>query len=225
MIKAIYGITNKLNGKKYIGQSVHPEKRLWEHINHAKKKDDEYPIHCAISKYGIDNFEFHIIEWTEDYDNREAYYINLYNTICPNGYNVIKGGHSPIMIGECHPRNTITDEVLSMIINDLKTNLYSDRELARKYNTTDKIIADINHGYSHHVETEKYPLRVKRGLQKLTSDQVKEIKDKLKNTKDTYIKIANLYNVSKGVIYHINKGLTFFDSNEEYPLRKTAEAI
>lgn len=131
MIKAIYQIINKINGKRYIGQSVHPDKRLWEHKNCSIGSKDNYPIHNAIAKYGIENFDFQIIEWTEDFDNREAYYINKYNTLCPNGYNVINGGHSPIMIGECHPRNTISSENVINIINDLKSNNYSDREIAK----------------------------------------------------------------------------------------------
>ena len=219
MIKAIYKITNKINGKMYIGQSVHPNKRLWEHENHARNKMDNYPIHNAISKYGIDNFDFKIIEWTEDYDNKEFYYIKKFNTITPNGYNLIDGGHSPIMTGEDNPRNKVANKDLINIINELKSNILSDRDIAKKYNITDKIVADINHGYTHRINTETYPLRIKKGLQKLTLKQVKEIKIYLMETNKSYSWLANKYNVSKGVIYHINKGLTFYEENEKYPLR------
>ena len=37
----IYKITNKINGKCYIGQSVDIKRRWREHINHAKRKDKE----------------------------------------------------------------------------------------------------------------------------------------------------------------------------------------
>lgn len=36
MEKAIYQITNNVNNKIYIGQSVHPIKRWWEHCQRAK---------------------------------------------------------------------------------------------------------------------------------------------------------------------------------------------
>ena len=36
----------------------------------------------------------------------------------------------------------------------------------------------------------------------------------------SYSKIADLYGVSKGTIYHINKGLTFKNNNQLYPIRK-----
>ena len=50
---------------------MHPEKRWWEHRQRAKTHYDNYPIHLAIDKYGEENFEFKVLEWSEDYDNRE----------------------------------------------------------------------------------------------------------------------------------------------------------
>ena len=105
------------------------------------------------------------------------------------------------------------------VIAELKENKLSDREIAKKYGATDKIIADINHGYSHHNDKEAYPIRRKLGLQKLTIQQVKDIIWKLINTKLSYQEIADIYKVSKGAIYHINKGLTFHSDEYIYPLR------
>ncbi len=120
MIKAIYKITNLLNNKIYIGQSIHPGKRWKEHQQHARARDDNYPIHLAINKYGANNFSFEILEWTEDYDNEEKRLINYFNSLVPCGYNIIEGGHSPIMIGECNPRNTISNENVLNVIKELK---------------------------------------------------------------------------------------------------------
>lgn len=221
MLKAIYKIENLINHKIYIGQTVNPKKRWWQHRHNAKIHYDNLPIHLAISKYGEENFSFTVLEWTEDYNNAEYENIKLYNSISPNGYNVSTGGECVnVMIGENHPRNTISNETLFNIVSDLHDNLLSDREIAKKYNTTDKIIADINHGYTHHINGEKYPLRIKKGQQKLTLKQVNEIKQSLKYTKQTYKELAEQYDVTKGVIYHINKGLTFYDNTEIYPLRK-----
>jgi len=111
------------------------------------------------------------LEWSEDYDNRERELIKQYNSLSPNGYNILEGGPTPIMYGENHPRNRVKDNDLILIIQDLKANILSDREIAYKYNLTDKIIADINHGYSHKIEGETYPIRIKHGRQKLTEDQ------------------------------------------------------
>ncbi len=218
--KAIYKITNIVNGKIYIGQSIRPERRWVEHKNKAKYLDDQYPIHLAINKYGEENFTFEILEWTSDYDNREIELIKEYNSLCPNGYNVAEGGNTNAMYGEDHPRNKVKDIDLPLIIKDLKENKLTDREIAKKYNLTDKIISDINHGLTHIIKGEKYPIRVKHGSQKLTIEQVIEIKKLLEENILSYDKIAEKYNVSKGTIYHINKGLTFKE-DRVYPIRES----
>ena len=220
MIKALYKITNNLNNKVYIGQSLHPDKRWWEHCQRAKTHSDDYPIHLAISKYGESNFTFEVLEWTEDYDNRERELIKEYNSLSPNGYNLIEGGPSPVMYGENHPRNRVKNEDLPLIIQDLKNNKLSDREIAIKYNLTDKIIADINHGYSHKIKDETYPIRVKKGRQKLTEVQAEEIKILLKTTSLSYQAIADKYNVTKGNIYQINRGTNFYREKDKYPIRR-----
>lgn len=220
MIKAIYKITNNINRKIYIGQSVHPKKRWWEHCQRAKTHADNCPIHLAINKYGEDNFSFEILEWTEDFDNREKELIQKFDSLSPKGYNVLIGGSSPIMRGEQHPRNTVSDVILHQVIAELKENKKSDREIAKMYNLSDKVVADINHGYTHKIESESYPLRIKRGKQKLTIQEVEEIKNLLLNSNQSYSIIAKQYGVSKGAIYHINTGRTFVDKNTSYPIRK-----
>ena len=82
----IYKITNKLNGKVYIGQSRDIDARWRQHIN-AK---DNYAIHNAIKKYGKENFKFEVLlECPIDMLNVwERDMIALYDCISPNGYNI-----------------------------------------------------------------------------------------------------------------------------------------
>ena len=79
----IYKITNKLNGKSYIGQSIHCGKRLDEHF-----KGDLF-IDQTIQLEGIENFTFEILKIVprEELSYWEDYYIKEYNTMFPNGYN------------------------------------------------------------------------------------------------------------------------------------------
>lgn len=218
MKKAIYKITNLLNGKIYIGQTIHPERRWIEHKQKARHGQEKFPVHLAIEKYGEENFSFEVIEWTEDYDNEERRLIKNYNSITPNGYNIGVGGENHVMYGEDNPRNIVKNSDILLIIQDLKDNKMTDRAIAIKYGLTDKIIADINHGYSHKIEGEYYPIRIKRGRQKLTLEQVKAIKELLENSLISYAELGEIYGVTKQTIYSINTGKTFKEKRE-YPIR------
>ena len=79
----IYKITNKLNGKSYIGQSVHCGKRFDEHL-HGNLLIDE-----TIQIEGIENFTFEILKLStkEELSYWEDYYIKQFNTFFPKGYN------------------------------------------------------------------------------------------------------------------------------------------
>lgn len=97
-ICGIYKITNKVNGKVYIGQSRDIEKRWKEHKRAA---DLNCPLlYKAINKYGVENFSFEIQEiCTEDLLNdREIYWIKYYNSCVffdnGYGYNCNEGGAS-----------------------------------------------------------------------------------------------------------------------------------
>lgn len=86
----IYKIENLINGKIYIGQSIEIEQRFQKHLT----ANDDFIIHKAIRKYGKKNFTFQILEECEisQLDNREIFWINYFNSLAPNGYNMIQGG-------------------------------------------------------------------------------------------------------------------------------------
>lgn len=86
----IYKVTNKINGKSYIGQTKFTlEKRKIEHEKH----NDCY-FHYALKKYGFENFKWETVEdkiLKEKLNEKEKHYINEYNTF-ENGYNLTTGG-------------------------------------------------------------------------------------------------------------------------------------
>ena len=83
----IYCYTNRTTGKKYIGQTLHPERRKSSHLHEATKRNSQYYFHKSIRKYGIEEFYYEILEETDQLDERENYYIEKLNTLWPNGYN------------------------------------------------------------------------------------------------------------------------------------------
>lgn len=101
----IYKITNKINNKVYIGQTINSlEKRFKQHLSEAKQGKN-CRLHSAIRKYGIDAFVIEPIEKVENefLNERERYYISLYDTTnTNNGYNMDAGGQSGWGL---HPRS------------------------------------------------------------------------------------------------------------------------
>lgn len=90
----IYKITNLINQKAYIGKTEYrnPNKRWQEHCCESKKERSQHrAIYRALKKYGIENFQFEILEETQEPNEREVYYIQFYNTF-HNGYNETLGG-------------------------------------------------------------------------------------------------------------------------------------
>lgn len=89
----IYKITNKINNKCYVGQSIHIETRFEEH----KRCTDNKPLYKAFKKYGIENFIFEIVEEciVEQLNDKEIYYIKYFKSSTDEwGYNLTFGGNN-----------------------------------------------------------------------------------------------------------------------------------
>ena len=92
----VYKITNIKNSKIYIGQTAKTlQRRKYDHIYSAYTKKAMVPIHCAMRKYGIENFDFKILyscSSKEEMIRKEIETIDLMSSRSPNGYNLTAGG-------------------------------------------------------------------------------------------------------------------------------------
>lgn len=93
----IYKIENLLNHKIYIGKALNINKRFGDHRRLIWNKDlpsYNYPLYRALRKYGINNFQFSIVEECEPDDliEKEIYWIQYYEAFGPKGYNQTPGG-------------------------------------------------------------------------------------------------------------------------------------
>lgn len=222
MKKAIYKITNNINGKLYIGQSVNPQHRFIAHCSRAFNDTDNSPIHKAIRKYGKENFSMEVLEWTEDYNSREQELIKEYKAYSPYGYNIAIGGEEPPhSYGENHHKSVITEKQVSQVIDYLKYSKLTEPEIGRQFtpNFNQVLINNINWGITHKRKCESYPIR-KSCPYNLDNEEVEEVKWLLKNTLYPCSQIADYYHVNTSTIKHINSGRNYFNNNENYPLRK-----
>ena len=96
----IYKSTNKITEKIYIGQTTHTlDKRIKNHIKESKIESNR-PFMTSIKNYGIGNFVFEIIDSADnlnELNDKEIYWIDFYNSVSPNGYNVTGGGQGKKM--------------------------------------------------------------------------------------------------------------------------------
>ena len=97
----IYKITNKNSGAVYIGQTSRDYKTRWnEHLNYLGQDYDPQKaslLHRALNKYGKNDFDFEVIEETDDLNEREQYWIEyyhcyIYDPLYEKGYNMTPGG-------------------------------------------------------------------------------------------------------------------------------------
>lgn len=93
----IYKITNKINGKVYIGQTTLTINRRWYY--HCYKSSGCTFLHRAIEKYGAENFTIEQVDAANnkfELDQKEQFWIQHYNSLTPNGYNLKTGGATPL---------------------------------------------------------------------------------------------------------------------------------
>lgn len=136
----IYKITNKINGKCYIGQTVNGFNsrylykgegiiKVYRHHKGRKEQKSFYNKHLleSIEKYGFDAFEvneiFDIAFSKEELDIKERVYINQFDCY-KNGYNQTLGGE-----GGCGYKHT--DET-KKIMSELKMEYYKNNDTYNK---------------------------------------------------------------------------------------------
>ena len=120
----IYLITNLINNKKYVGQSLNIQKRWNQHCSAAfnpHNKGYDYPLYQAFRKYGINNFSFEILEEcnSTELNDKEEYYIKFYNTLSNQGYNQALVGQGGA---------TLTPAIVLSIIEELQYNTSDNTE-------------------------------------------------------------------------------------------------
>lgn len=107
----LYVITNKINGKSYVGQTlVTVHKRMYHHFS---KYSNCKRLSSAIKSYGKENFQIKIVGILRDsskerlkarIDDSEKMLIEMLSTQHPTGYNLTDGGSSSVRSKEATER-------------------------------------------------------------------------------------------------------------------------
>ena len=181
----IYKITNKLNNKVYIGQTIKSiESRFKQHLNSMKCP----LLSKAIKKYGKENFKIEPIDTAisiNELNNKEIYWIHFYNCLAPNGYNLESGG-----------KNKIVHEDTKKLMSEIKKNQSPETRkkisesklgIPRSPETREKL-SNANKGKKHSKETID-----KKRLYRHTDEakmKISESSKSKKNSEVTKLKIS-----------------------------------
>lgn len=187
----IYCITNTINGKQYIGQTIqNPNTRWLQHQNAAKHNTHNYLLYRAMNKYGTENFTFEVIIECdqEELNNKEKEYIKKYNTYFyfpnSNGYNLTLGGEG------CATRDFNELEIVEKY--KIKQSI---EKLALEYDCSLWTISNI---------LNKHNIQRTQISYKFTNEEVKDIIKDYQLCKSTQI-VANKYQCSVDTITKILK--------------------
>jgi len=148
----VYLVSNKLNGKQYVGQTINPHLP----IGHGRIMKSAYKLH------GKDNFDYEplctSIENRATLNAIERFWIAVLDTVVPNGYNIELGGsegstwteerrrkHSLALTGRIHRRPLGSK-------SGAKGKKWSE-ENKRKLSEVLKGRASVNKGIKHTEET------------------------------------------------------------------------
>jgi hypothetical protein len=145
----IYKIVNKETKQMYIGQTIQNLEDRWK--DHFKPNSNCRYLKNAIKKYGIDTFDFKLICvcFDEDLNKFEIDYIEKYNTLVPNGYNLRKGGNS----GKQHEE---TKRKISETLKNKVDRVYSKPQLGKPHtDETKRKISDSLKGKKMSKETKE----------------------------------------------------------------------
>jgi group I intron endonuclease len=104
----VYKITNKINGKNYIGKTEYSLEHRWNRHLSSSRNGSKFRFHSAIRKYGEDYWDLSVIETyqTEDenfINEKETHFIKLFESDTKKGYNATSGGTGGWMLPRCSP--------------------------------------------------------------------------------------------------------------------------
>lgn len=208
----IYKITNMVNNKCYIGQSIDINRRFKEHQNGLNKKVGHNPyFQNAWDKYGEENFAFEIIEEVDDtnlLDEREIFYISFYKSNDKDyGYNATPGGNC--FIGKEETRNKLSiskrfnnSHLTEQDVREIKMCMYclmDRKEIAKKYNVSEKVLTQISMGKSYGYVNSELNEQIHNLKQKMIDERNKDIL-KLYDRGYRIIDIVNEMELSESIV-------------------------
>jgi group I intron endonuclease len=202
----VYKITNKNNGRYYIGSSVNINNRWNEHKRKLKQnKHDNNFLQKSWNKHGEESFLFEIIEYVVDLSKlleREQHYLDLIAHDKKISYNLCKTAGN--MLGFKHTEESKNKMSNSRIGNKNSLGFKHIEETKNK-------MSNSHFGLKHDEKTinllinksKKNNLKSIKYKSKISDDIRTELIDKYSSGSYSTRKLSDLYNISKSTIWNI----------------------
>jgi len=242
-ICGIYCIFNKVNHKRYIGQSVDIEKRWRQHkylLSNKNFQIENQHLVSAWHKYGKDNFEFFIVEKcnVKELDALEKFWIDYYNSNNSNkGYNKTLGGgqYTNVCKNDKERKGHTLSEQDVLKIVECFNKKESNTEIAKKFNVSKPIIASIRNRkswtyltdgldiqYSHFYDMHKFTNGIAKSVDmySLDGNLIKTFNSVSQAAKELNITITSISDVCNGKNVSSN-GYVFRFHNYPFDLYRT----
>ena len=176
-------------------------------------------------KYGVDNFIIDVVlEFNEeeaDWQVLEKYYIKKFNSLNPNGYNLLEGGNKPpTHYGNDNNKTKIKDEDLPKLFEMLKNTQYSYKDIANIFQISTSQLYNINYGYYRKQPDIEYPIRKFSKEEEYALQVIELLKTDttLSNSKIADL-IPNYFRANE--VASINNGKKYaYLYNGDFPIRK-----
>lgn len=190
----IYKITNLVNKKIYIGQTIHS---LTHRFNQHNNKAGCTKLHAALKKYGRENFIIEEIEKVpiDKLDEREIYWISFYKSTDRSiGYNILPGGK----LGPLGKRKLNDSETKELILLDSKG--VSHTLIGQKFGIDRKTVTLILR------REDAYQAKYLRMNERT---DLEDLKNYLLNCNPTVTEVLHLYKISRSTLFKYTKSIGY----------------
>jgi group I intron endonuclease len=201
----IYLITNLINDKQYVGQTIQSLEKRWQRHCWKSTSKNSMPVCKAIVKYGKENFTIEkLCECIsqEELDQQEILFANKLNTWSPNGYNLRAGNGKGSMSQET--KNKIADANIGRKRTPETRQNMSNAHKGKKHTPEQrKKISDANKGsnnafYGKHHTQESIDKFSKTYILISPNDEVMTIKNMAEHCRKYNLNEGNMNSMTKG---------------------------
>ena len=189
----VYKITNNINGKAYVGQTIRSlNARIKQHMTCKR-----CIMHKAFKKYGFENFTIEILDTAyskEELNQKEIYWISKFDTF-KNGYNLCEGGGQTSGYHHTEKSKKIMSEYKKDLYNG-ENNPFYNKQHSEK---SKKKMSEARKGMAHLNDNQVKKLRESHFHKKVINLDTNKVFDSVKEAANFYgLKDTHISRVCKG---------------------------